>query len=276
MAVYKEGSVSTPVRIVVDPSASGLNQTLAKGENMLTKIPEVLIAFRSHRHAWCSDISKMYNMLKLSDQALPYSLFLYDDSLSDDAQPDVYCMQSAWYGVSSSGNQANVAVDLLWQTYGKEFPAAVGPLGVDRYMDDVDSGAASREEADEQVRQVGLCLAKGGFKPKFVAHSGECPPEAASVDGVNVSFLGSLWDTKEDLLSLGHRPMNLEKKVRGAKAPPKVDVSTPEGLRDAMARGLVTRTTLASRVAEFYDPVGLFEPLKLALKLALSEFNALD
>jgi hypothetical protein len=181
--VYKEGAVSTPVRIVVDPSASGLNQTLAKGENMLTKIPEVLIAFRSHKHAWCSDISKMYNMLKLSDQALPYSLFLYNDSLSDDTQPDVYCMQSAWYGVSSSGNQANVAVDLLWQTYGKEFPAAVGPLGVDRYMDDVDSGVASREEADEQVRHVGLCLAKGGFKPKFVAHSGECPPEAASVDG---------------------------------------------------------------------------------------------
>jgi hypothetical protein len=43
-----------------------------------------------------------------------------------------------------------------------------------------------------------------------------------------------------------------------------------------MACGLVTRTTLASRVAEFYNPVGLFEPLKLALKLALSEFNALD
>jgi hypothetical protein len=36
-AVYKEGSVSTPIRIVVDPCASGLNQTLAKGENMLTK-----------------------------------------------------------------------------------------------------------------------------------------------------------------------------------------------------------------------------------------------
>jgi hypothetical protein len=134
----------------------------------------------------------MYNMLKLSDQALPNSLFLYNNSLSDDAQPEVYCMQSAWYSVSSSGNQSNVTVDLLWQTYGKEFPAAVGPLGVDRYMDDVDSGVASREEAEEQVRQVGLCLAKGGFKPKFVAHSGEYPPEAASVDGVNVSVLGSL------------------------------------------------------------------------------------
>ncbi len=68
-AFYKEGLVSTPVRIVVDPSASGLNQTLAKGGNMLTKIPEVLTAFRIHKHAWCSDISKIYNMLKLSNQA---------------------------------------------------------------------------------------------------------------------------------------------------------------------------------------------------------------
>jgi hypothetical protein len=96
------------------------------------------------------------------------------------------------------------------------------------------------------------------------------------VDGVNMSVLVSLWNTEDDLLGQGHKPMNIEKKVRGAKAPPKVEVSSPEGLWDAMARRLVTRTTLASRVAEFYDLVGLFEPLKLALKLALSKFNALE
>ncbi len=239
-AVYKEGSVSTPVRIVVDPSASGLNQILAKGENMLTKIPEVLISFRTHRHAWCSDISKMYNQLKLSDQALPYSLFLYHESLSDSIEPEVYCMQSAWYGVSSSGNQANVAVDMLWQKFSEEFSATVGPLGVDRYMDDVDSGSDSRDEVDEQIRQVKLCLAKGGFKPKVEAHSGEPPPEAASSDGTSVSVLGSVWNTEADTLGLGHRPMNLEKKIRGAKAPPRVDVTNPEGLRKAMAENLVT------------------------------------
>jgi hypothetical protein len=37
-AVYKKSSVSTPVRIVVDPSASGLNQILAKGEEHVNKI----------------------------------------------------------------------------------------------------------------------------------------------------------------------------------------------------------------------------------------------
>jgi hypothetical protein len=188
---------------------------------MLTKFPEVLISFRTHRHAWCSDISKMYNQLKLSDQALPYLLFLYDKSLSDSKDPEVYCMQSAWYGVSSLGNQANVAVDMLWQKFGEEFQAAVGPLGVDRYMDDVDSGGDSRAEVEEQIKQVKLCLTKGGFKPKFVARSGEPPPEAATTHGKSVSVLGSVWKTEAE---------TLEKKVRGAKAPLRVDVTNPEGL----------------------------------------------
>jgi hypothetical protein len=38
-AVYKEGSVSTPVRIVVDPSESRLNQILAKGRKHVDKNP---------------------------------------------------------------------------------------------------------------------------------------------------------------------------------------------------------------------------------------------
>jgi len=211
-AVYKEGSVSTPVRIVVDPSASGLNQILAKGENMLSRIPEVIINFRVNTHAWCSDISKMYNMLLLQNQALPYSLFLYSEKLAEDEEPEVYCMQSAWYGVSSSGNQANIAVDRLWQEFGDKYPEAVGPLGTDRYMDDIDSGASTRAEVDEQVRQVTECLSHGGFKPKFVAHSGEPPPEAASSNGRTVSVLGTQWDTEADLFSLGHRPMNWKRK----------------------------------------------------------------
>jgi hypothetical protein len=44
-AVFKESSASTPVRIVVDPTATGLNCILAKGTNMLGRIPEVLLNF---------------------------------------------------------------------------------------------------------------------------------------------------------------------------------------------------------------------------------------
>ena len=275
-AVFKESSASTPVRIVVDPTATGLNCILAKGTNMLGKIPTVLINFRSNTHAWCSDVSKMYNRLVLEDSALPYSLFLYHESLDVNVPPEIFVMTAAWYGVSSTGNQANVAVDRLWEVYGEEFPAAVTPLSRDRYMDDIDSGHSTRELVDEQVRQVQECLKKGGFATKFVAHSGEPPPEKATVDGESVGVLGAKWFTKDDLLGLNYAPMNIEKKVRGAKRKAKLDVTTPEGLREAFKLGLITRAGALGRVAEFYDPVGWFEPLKLNMKLLLSGLNGLD
>ena len=40
--VYKEDSQSTPVRLVVDPTMSGLNILLANGENNLGKIFDIL------------------------------------------------------------------------------------------------------------------------------------------------------------------------------------------------------------------------------------------
>jgi hypothetical protein len=80
-AVHKESSVSTPVRLVVDPTCTGLNEILAKGTNMLPLIPEILIQFRSYRYAWNSDVSKMYNQLHLKPASLPYSLFLFHPDL---------------------------------------------------------------------------------------------------------------------------------------------------------------------------------------------------
>ena len=85
-AVYKPGSVSTPCRLVVDPSCTGLNIILAKGENMLAQIPDILIQLRTQRSTWTTDISKLYNRLFLQESALPISLFLYDPNLSDSCQ----------------------------------------------------------------------------------------------------------------------------------------------------------------------------------------------
>jgi hypothetical protein len=134
----------------------------------------------------------MYNMLQLNDDALPYSLFLFGADLNEAIVPDLYVMTAAWYGVSSTGNQANVAVERLAQAHAKELPASVKPLSLDRYMDDIDSGADTREEVDEQVAQTKECLLRGGFKPKFVAHSREPPPAAASADGRSVGVLGMM------------------------------------------------------------------------------------
>jgi hypothetical protein len=105
-AVHKESLVSTPVRLVVDPTCTGLNEILAKGTNMLPLIPEILIQFQSHRYAWNSDVSKMYNQLHLKPASLTYSLFLFHPDLSIETPPEIWIMTRAWYGVASTGNQA--------------------------------------------------------------------------------------------------------------------------------------------------------------------------
>ena len=80
--VYKEDSQSTPVRLVVDPTMSGLNILLAKGENNIRNIFDILIRSRTNQFSWVSDISKLYNMLHLDYSVLLFSLFLYYTSMN--------------------------------------------------------------------------------------------------------------------------------------------------------------------------------------------------
>ena len=50
--VNKEDSISTPVRLVVDPTMSGLNMCLAKGENCIGSLADKLLRNRTLEFAW--------------------------------------------------------------------------------------------------------------------------------------------------------------------------------------------------------------------------------
>ena len=275
-AVHKPGSISTPVRLVVDPSCTGLNIILAKGRNMLPMIPDILVRLRTQRFAWSSDISKLYNRLHLNDSSLPYSLFLYNESLSDKVKPDIWIQTRAWYGVSSTGNQAGVALERLAEANKDMYPLAVDPMTRDKFVDDMVSGADTPEEREEQVRQTTASLETAGFSMKYVARSGLPPPAEASNDGNTVGCLGLAWDTERDTLRPALESMNLMKKVRGQKAAPDRDLSNPTGIRRALTDGLISRAGVLSRVAEFFDPNGWWEPLRLQAKLSLQDLNPLD
>ena len=55
--VNKEDSISSPVRLVVDPTMSGLNLTLAKGENRTGSLIDILLRNRVVQYAWGSDVT---------------------------------------------------------------------------------------------------------------------------------------------------------------------------------------------------------------------------
>jgi len=141
--VMKMDSVTTPVRMVVDPSMTRMNEILAKGENRIGLIFNIMIRCRCTEFIWSSDISKLYNQLYMDDPSLPFSLFLYGEELDKDKEPEIWVMVRAWYGIVSTGGQAGFALDKLTEMLADEYPGAYKSLREDRYLDDILSGEDS-------------------------------------------------------------------------------------------------------------------------------------
>ena len=74
------------------------NEILAKGENRIEFIFNIMIRCRCLEYIWSSDISKLYNQLYMDDASLPYSLFLYGKELDQEKEPEVWVMVRAWQG----------------------------------------------------------------------------------------------------------------------------------------------------------------------------------
>ena len=277
-AVLKDESLSTPVRVVVDPTSTGLNQILAKGLNTTGKIEDILIRNRGRKHIFSSDISKMYNVLHLRESAYPYSLILYRDDLCPDSEPEVYLMLRAWYGVRPTGNQAMLAIQLLkdFDTEG-EVAAALDALEFDMYVDDLLSGCDTIEEMEQVIEAINRLLAKGGFKLKYVVRSGHKPCEKASNNGHTVKLLGYDWDPETDIISLSECNLNFSPTKRSTKkVKVKVKFETEQELRSHLNEVVLTKRSVLSKIAGFFDPAGYFEPLKLQMKLEFVKLNELD
>ena len=273
--VSKEDSISTPRRIVVDPSCTGLNQILPKGENRIGTIPDIIIRNRTKPIGWASDISKMYNQLRLDKSAYPFSLFLFHESLSSEIEPDTYVMVRAWYGVVQTGQQAGYALDHLAEIGRVDFPLAPECIARDRYVDDILPGADSIQEVDEQISQVKQLLSRAGFSLKYVIKTGDIPDESASSDGETIKMLGYKWHTVQDTLHPGISELNVNKKIRGTQKPNPTPIVTEDDAESILKSASLSRRIIISKIAEFFDPVGLWEPMKLQLKLHSARLNSL-
>ena len=273
--VMKE-STTTPTRMVVDPSMSGLNLILAKGENTLGKINDILIRSRTKKFLWSTDISKLYNQLHLNPASYPYQLFMFKESMDVEDKPEIWVMVVAWYGVTSTGNQSGYALEELAKLLKHKYPSAYSTLINDRYVDDVLSGANTKEEMDKQILDVQKVLEAGGFETKFIVKAGHEPDESATHDKESVKVLGYKWSTEEDFLGPGFQELNFNKKKRGIKKANPFPVASPDDVSKLLSSTKITRRMVVSKMAEIWDPVGLWEPYKLQLKLESQILNGVD
>ena len=276
-SVHKPSSLSTPVRLVVDPSSSLLNCILAKGESGLSSMFSILLRARSAPHCWTADIRKLYNCLYLEEEFYNYSLFLYHTSLDPTVEPQLHVLVRAWYGVCSTSGQASVALKRLGEEHREVFPKGASVLSDDCYVDDILPSSRSISESFQQVDEVQKILQHGGMSLKFVAHSGQDPPPEASTDGASISVLGYKWFPNPDLLSLHLGEVNFNQKRSGERMPNTEPANDPESIhRLIQSLPSLTRQQVVSKTGELYDPLGLVEPFKASLKRALSRLNHLE
>ena len=267
---------TTPYRFVVDASITGLNEILAKGENTMIRIPELLIKNRCKKYAWSSDITKLYNQLHLEDEALPYGLFLFSDDLHPESPPKVFVMLVAWYGVSSTGNQAKEALTQLATVLNHEFPLVLQIVKNDIYVDDALPGSNDKEEREQQIQQTRDCFARGGFKLKYVIRSGEVPDPEVVDDQGRMKILGYYWYPEADRMSPGFDEVNFNRKKKGAKRPNPFIVRTADDVDKLLSSVNLTKRKVASKLAEIYDPCGFVEAYKIQWKLENRHLAAYD
>ena len=266
--VWNEKSVTTAVRLVFDASqktSSGvsLNDLLAKGAKVINSLIQILIRWKTKRYAFHTDITKMYNAVKLHEDFWRYQLYLWEQDLDPDKEPVLKVIKTLIYGVVPSGNQAIAALRRIADRISGEFPLVSKILKNDLYVDDCISGADTLKELDEVTDGLKIGVEKGGFSLKGFTFSGSLPDEKLTSDGVSILVGGYRWFPEIDKVSLGMDELNFSKRVRGRKEDSK---GVPLDL---------CKRDCAGKVAECFSPSGIFVPLLSGMKYDISYLHAI-
>ncbi|XP_054746185.1 uncharacterized protein LOC129250603 [Anastrepha obliqua] len=164
--VVKESSVTTKLRVGFNASAktttgNSLNDALFVGPQLQPDLYSILTRFRTHRYAVTADMAKMYRQICMSTKNLDLHRTVWR---RDPTLPiKDYRMLRVTYGVAAA---SYLAVKSLQQTakYSSHIcEKAAAVMHKDFYMDDLLTGAYSKEELLRLQRNVSEIL-KGASK----------------------------------------------------------------------------------------------------------------
>lgn len=274
--VFKEGSLSTPCRIVFDassktPGGLSLNDCLAKGENRLARIHDVLLRFRSLPAAFTTDIRLAYNQVQLHPDHLRYQRFLWKEGLELSSPTVDHVIGTLIYGVRPAGNQQGVGCHRVADHAIAVHPQhTAGAKALKKaYVDDVAEACRNLLTARSIAASLDFTLKLANMEVKRYTFSGETPGPEVSADGVHVGVLGMLWGPLEDLLGVDIKPLYFGKCKRG-----KLPELVVGNFLTALKRNF-TRRNMLGKVAGVFDPLGLMTPITSRLKLNLHDLISL-
>ena len=252
--VYKEASISTPVRIVINASSKtstgkSLNQILCKGLPKINLLP-LLMTLTADPVLLTLDLQKFYNSAKLPDSHYHLQCVWWQQDLDESIPPELYVLKTHTYGVVSSGRILELCLEKLAQAnihntpFHRLFTKTV-------YVDDAFASCRSKQDAEKLIEDCKEILPRYGFTAKGYAQSYVRPAEEISEmsEGLpTVSAVGMLWVPETDILRIRPPYFNFGGKKN---------------------RGKITSGTVFT--GQTFDDLNKFVPLELTLRMAASQ-----
>ena len=102
------------------------------------------------------------------------------------------------------------------------------------------------------------------------------PGDKASTDDESMKMLGNKWFMESDMFAPGLSELNKNEKITGGKKLNECPIVTYTDASRLLQGLELTRRNVVAKVAEFFDRIGMWESVKLQLKLKLTKVSKLQ
>ncbi|XP_071577990.1 uncharacterized protein [Temnothorax nylanderi] len=253
--VMREASTSTKLRVVFNgstslPSGDSLNKCLRVGPNLLPNLADVLLRWRRWRYVLATDMEKMYRQILVDPEDRDLQRIFWRYKIEDEILE--YLLNTVTYGLTCAPFLAMRSVKQLAEDEKERFPLAAIALLVDRYMDDVLSGANILEKALALRQQLSeLCMA-GGFPLRKWSANEEALLTDVTAEHRMQRELRS-WRPQESHATLG---------LQWHPCVDSFSFSTKTSLVTSF-----TKRSVLSLTARVFDPLGWLAPVVVSAKI---------
>ena len=287
-AIIRKERATTKIRVVYDGSAKlndsevSLNECLQTGPNLIPRLFDVLIGFRTHRIAITADIEKAFLMIGIVPSDRDVLRFLwFQDPTKLDSPICQFRFTRVVFGLRPSPALLGAVILHHLDNYSSVQPQLIEGIKKGLYVDDLLTGSDNVASAFQIYSKAKQIMSEGGLNlRKWTSNSsellqqirqaeisGDCSSTKTSVSEEEQTFaqfhtgllnstgtsphnklLGVLWDSEADGLLI-----DLSELVTYAHGLP------------------VTKRTVLRVSAKIFDPLGLLSPFVVKLKLLFRE-----
>ena len=278
--VYKDSSLSTPLRIVSNAAlrngyrGPSLNDCLYKGPQCLSNLLRVLLRWRTYIKACVFDLTKAYNTILTGDKEMFTRLQVW--RWGDKSKRwTIFAYRTVAFGDLTAALILEIAKQMCCEEAELKGydPAVIAKILRDMYVDDALTGAMTDEELDKMIGnmtvkedgslnydgELSKILKIAGFKPKTIVRSGTNPKEALDKLG---AVMGHDWLPLQDSLQF-----KFSFKVKEGRSKTLTKTLTKDNVNDVE----LTKRTCLGLSSQTFDPLGLCCPVLIKMKICMKD-----